>query len=81
MGTYRSMIVIIGAIRAPAHEALTASAPRRNPRFLVFHFVVIFCAISSALTFNSGVPGSLGATAPTVSFMAQASESKSRVRP
>lgn len=32
------MIVMMGAMRAPAHEALRASAARREVRFLVFQF-------------------------------------------
>lgn len=36
-GTYRSMIVMIGQIRAPAMAALVASAANRRPRLRVFH--------------------------------------------
>lgn len=34
---YRSIMVMIGAISAPAHAALEASAPMRQERFLEFH--------------------------------------------
>lgn len=34
---YRSMMVMIGAMRAPAHAALVASAPRRQASLLEFH--------------------------------------------
>jgi hypothetical protein len=49
------MIAIIGATRPAAHEALTASAPSRRPRFLVFHFVWSFSVI-----FGRGASGRLG---------------------
>lgn len=34
---YRSMMVMLGAMRAPAHAALVASAPRRQASLSVFH--------------------------------------------
>lgn len=37
-GVYLSMKAIRGDIKPAAHEALMASAPRRMPRFLVFHW-------------------------------------------
>lgn len=36
-GTYRSIIVIIGHIRAPATAALAASAANLSPKLRVFH--------------------------------------------
>jgi hypothetical protein len=35
--TYRSMMVMIGQMRAPATAALAASAPNRSPKLRVFH--------------------------------------------
>lgn len=35
--SYRSMMVMMGAMRAPAHAALVASAPRRQASLSVFH--------------------------------------------
>jgi hypothetical protein len=79
--THWSMIAISGATSPAAHEALTASAPSRRPRFLVFQFVrtfsVIFCRGASArlgLSLRSGT-GNATAGASRVglpsSFMAR----------
>lgn len=40
--TYRSMMVIIGQIRAPATAALAASAANRSPKLRVFHWLFEF---------------------------------------
>lgn len=37
VSAYRSMMVMMGAMRAPAHAALVASAPRRQASLSVFH--------------------------------------------
>lgn len=49
------MIDISGATRPAAHEALTASAPNRKPRFLVFHFERSF-----SVMFGRGASARLG---------------------
>lgn len=57
-GAYRSIIVIIGQIRAPATAALAASAANLNPKLRVFHclseFIVGFDMAATVVRVVSG---------------------------
>ena len=55
MLAYWSMMVIIGAISADAEAAEAASAPRRNPKFLVFQICAASAVRISSLIFGTAI--------------------------
>lgn len=62
---YRSMMDIIGATSTPAEAAARKSAPRRRPRFLVFHFEAVLLPVlgSVAITGDGRARGAVAADA------------------